>query len=165
MENNCSSFFLRLAICICCICGFPKAVLFAQVNERGLPPSFQYPNSLRSAGQAVQIPVNFSVEDLKEVNAWRVSQGAPLSIAKLIPTDLSITNAGQWVSLPDGQKVWQLHLKAKGAIALILYYSDFYIPEGGKLFIYNIDKSQLLGAYTKRTNPEKWKFRYRADCR
>lgn len=158
MENNCSSFFLRLVICICCICGFPKAVLFAQVNEGGLPPSFQYPNSLRSAGQAVQIPVNFSVEDLKVVNAWRVSQGAPLSIAKLIPTDLSITNAGQWITLPDGQKVWQLHLKAKGAIALILYYSDFYIPEGGKLFIYNINKSQLLGAYTKRTNPENGSF-------
>lgn len=158
MMNHCNSFFLRLVICLFCICGFSNAVLHAQVSEGGLPPSFQHPNSLRSAEQPIQIPVNFSVEDLKVVDAWRVSQGSPLAIAKLIPTDLGITNAGQWVTLPDGQKVWQLHLKAKGAIALILYYSDFHIPEGGKLFIYNIDKSQLLGAYTKRTHPQNGSF-------
>lgn len=142
----------------CSICCLFTAAVQAQISEGGLPPSFQYTTYLRSAEQPLQIPVGFSVEDLKTVDAWRVSQGAPLAIAKVIDTDLSIQNAGRWVTLPDGQQVWQLHLQAKGAIALLLYYSDFYIPEGARLFIYNIDKTQVLGAYTSNTHPRNGRF-------
>ena len=42
------------------------------------------------------------------------------------------------------RKIWQLRLQAKGAIALMLYYETFYLPEGGKLFIYNAEKTHLL---------------------
>lgn len=156
--NHYNRYFSRLAVCILSLCFFPMVILHAQISEGGLPPSFQFATDLRSQGQAVQVPVNFSVEDLKAVDAWRVSQGAPLAIAKVIDTDLGIDNSGRWVTLPDGQKVWQLHLQAPDAIALLLYYSDFYIPKGGKLFIYNIDKSQVLGAYTNRTHPKNGRF-------
>ena len=149
---------IRLIAGILCLCCFPTIFLHAQISEGGLPPSFQFMTNLKSTEQPVQIPVSFSVEDLKVVDAWRVSQGAPLAIAKRIETDLSISNSGNWGTIPDGQKVWQLHLEAKGAIALILSYSDFYIPEGGKLFIYNADKSQVLGAYTTRTHPQNGHF-------
>ena len=110
---------IRLIAGILCLCCFPTIFLHAQISEGGLPPSFQFMTNLKSTEQPVQIPVNFSVEDLKVVDAWRVSQGAPLAIAKRIETDLSISNSGNWRTLPDGQKVWQLHLEAKGAIALI----------------------------------------------
>lgn len=36
----------------------------------------------------------------------------------------------------------------------MLYYETFYLPEGGKLFIYNAEKTHLLGAYTSQTNPD-----------
>lgn len=158
MINHRNHFFLRLAASILCLCCLPVVFLHAQISEGGLPPSFGFTAGLRSTEQPIEIPVNFSVEDLKTVDAWRVSQGAPLAIAKVIDTDLNISGDGHWIDLPDGQKVWQLHLEAKGAIALILLYSDFYIPEGGKLFIYNIDKSQLLGAYTTRSHPQNGPF-------
>ena len=126
---------------------------FAQISEGGTPASFRYHNSLKSDLPTVQIPVKFSVEDLKTVDAWQVSQGTPLKVSTLIDTDLSIENAGNWTTLPDGKKIWQLRLQAKGAIALMLYYKEFHIPEGGRLFIYNADKSQLIGAFTHNTNP------------
>jgi hypothetical protein len=44
------------------------------------------------------------------------------------------------------------------AQGLIVSYKDFYIPKGGKLFIYNDDKSQVLGAYTHNTNPDGGQF-------
>lgn len=125
----------------------------AQLNEGGIPPSFAYSNQLRSQVEVTQIPVNFCIEDLKQVDAWKVSNGAPLATAKIIPTDLNIRNSGTWTTLPDSTKVWQLHIQAKGAIALMLYYNAFSIPEGGKLFIYNPDKSQVAGAFTHHTNP------------
>ncbi|WP_455635645.1 T9SS type A sorting domain-containing protein [Parabacteroides sp.] len=131
---------------------------YAQISEGGLPPSFDFPTSLRSEQPVVEIPVNFSVEDQKTVDAWRTSQGAPLAVAKRIPADLDINHSGEWLTLPDGTRIWQLRLRAKGAIALTLYYSDFHIPEGGKLFIYNADKTQVLGAFTGRTNPPTRKY-------
>lgn len=121
---------------------------YAQISEGGTPVSFQYQNTLKSDLPTIQIPVDFSVEDMKTVDAWQVSQGAPLKVSKLIQTDLSIDNAGNWITLPGGEKIWQLRLQAKNAIALMLYYKEFYIPEGGRLFIYNADKSHVIGAFT-----------------
>lgn len=121
---------------------------YAQISEGGTPVSFQYQNTLKSDLPTIQIPVDFSVEDMKTVDRWQVSQGAPLKVSKLIQTDLSIDNAGNWIILPGGEKIWQLRLQAKNAIALMLYYKEFYIPEGGRLFIYNADKSHVIGAFT-----------------
>lgn len=143
--------FTSLWVSVVCLSGTSRA--YAQISEGGLPPSFSLPTSLRSTPAIVEIPVNFSVEDLKTVDAWRTSQGAPLAVAKLIPADLDINDSGDWLTLPDGTRIWQLRLRAEGAIALTLYYSDFHIPDGGKLFVYNADKTHVLGAYTGRTNP------------
>jgi hypothetical protein len=126
---------------------------YAQISEGGTPTSFKYQNTLKSDLPTVQIPINFSVEDLKTVDRWQVSQGAPLKVGVLLPTDLTIDNAGSWNTLPDGKRVWRLQVQAKDAIALMLSFRDFYIPENGKLFIYSSDKTHLIDAFTHHTNP------------
>lgn len=65
---------------------------YAQISEGGTPTSFKYQNTLKSDLPTVQIPINFSVEDLKTVDRWQVSQGAPLKVGVLLPTDLTIDN-------------------------------------------------------------------------
>ena len=158
MKKQYSKFLRILITSILYIGYFSISSSLAQISEGGLPPSFQFAGSLRSEKLAEQVPVNFSVEDLKAVDAWRVSQGAPLRVAKSIPTSFDIADSGDWISLPDGSQIWQLHLQAKGAIALILYYSDFYIPKGARLYLYNAAKTQVLGAYTHRTHPKNGPF-------
>jgi hypothetical protein len=128
--------------------------LYGQISEGGLPPSFRYGHSLRSTIPLVRIPVTFNVEDMKLVDEWQVSRGQPLKVATLIGTDLNMDNAGTWSVLAGGESVWQLNIRAEGAIALMLYYKAFHIPEGGKLFIYNADKTQVIGAFTHQSNPE-----------
>ena len=131
----------------------------AQISEGGIPPSFSYEKTLRNSLATLEIPVTFNVTDLIRVDEWQVSEGiAPPCIATSIEVDLSPENSGQWSQLPTGENIWQLQLRAKDAIALILYYSDFYIPEGDKLYIYNAEKTQILGAYTHRTNPSGGRF-------
>ena len=93
---------------------------------------------------------------MKTVDRWQVSQGAPLKVGVLIPTDLTIDNAGDWSTLPDGKKVWRLQVQAKDAIALMLSFKDFYIPENGKLFIYSSDKTHLIGAPVPGTMTAVW---------
>ncbi|MDR0395151.1 MAG: trypsin-like serine protease, partial [Tannerella sp.] len=93
------------------------------------------------------------VKDLQEVDHWRAREGTPMPVAKLIAVDYTMENSGSRTTFPGGEHVWRLHLRTADAVAVMLYYQDFYIPEGGKLFIYNADKTQLLGAYTHNTHP------------
>ena len=152
--NRYRLFYHCIYISIICLFLFCPGKAKSQISEGGKPVSFNYQNPLKSWQPAVQIPVNFSVEDRIAVDEWRVSQGAPLAVSALIDTDLNMENTGEWRVLPGGEKIWQLRLQAKGAIALMLYYETFYLPEGGKLFIYNAEKTHLLGAYTSQTNPK-----------
>lgn len=141
-------FFVCLLGLLLC---YPSAT-FAQISEGGIPPSFQYPQT-RSAIQETTVPVDFYIEDLRETDNWQARTGVPMPVSTLISVDYTMDNSGYYTTLPGGENIWQLQLKAKDAVAIMLYYKDFYIPEGGKLFIYSTDKSQLLGAYTHRTHP------------
>ncbi|MDL2282613.1 PKD domain-containing protein, partial [Parabacteroides sp. OttesenSCG-928-G06] len=69
-----------------------------------------------------------------------------------------LMQSGEWTTLSNGQQILRYTISAPGAIATLLTYKDFYIPEGGKLFIYNADQTQVLGAYTSRTNPSGGQF-------
>ena len=140
---------------ICFISAFMvcSSTVFSQISEGGLPPSLNTPLTLRSAISATEVPIDFYIGDLRETDYWQARAGVPMPIAQLIPVDYTIDNAGQYTLLPGGESIWRLRLKARDAIAVMLYYSDFYIPEGGRLFIYNADYSQVLGAYTHRTHP------------
>lgn len=124
-----------------------------QISKGGLPPSFSYTETLRSEPKMIRIPINFSVEDLKNVDAWQTSQNGLLRISTLIDIDINLSESAERITLPDSSSVWQLRIQAQGAIALMLYYKTFYIPEGARLFIYNADKTHVLGAYTSQTNP------------
>lgn len=131
--------------------------LSAQISEGGTPPSFRWA-TLRRSTVPEQVPVTFDANELRRRNVQAERIGQPLVTGSVIDVHYHPANAGEWLTLPDGQRVWQLTLCASNALALMLYYTDFYIPEGGKLYIYNADKSQLLGAYTHRTNPRGGRF-------
>ena len=151
--NRMQSMMMRTLLAGCLAAGI-AASAGAQISEGGIPPSFRYEQTLRSRAAATTVAVNFNVDDEKLVDAWHESEDqTPRCIGKVINVNMSPENAGAWSTLPDGQTIWQLEIRAEGAQALSLYYADFLIPEGGKLFLYNTDKSQLLGAYTHATNP------------
>lgn len=129
--------------------------LFAQISEGGLPPSFSYPDQLENlmTKKPYVASINFDVKKLRAQDKQMEDMNTPLRTSVIIPADLNINNSGNWVTLPDGQHVCRLEISAPKAIALMLYYDEFYIPEGGKLFIYNAAKNHVIGAYTSKTNP------------
>ncbi|MDR1722937.1 MAG: T9SS type A sorting domain-containing protein [Tannerella sp.] len=131
-----------------------------QISFGGLPPSFSYDEtvdetvSVRSSSMKMTVPIDFYVNDLLAVDNWKAAnQGAPLVVGRIIPVKYNMDNSGFRTTLPGGERIWRLQIKADGAYALMLYYNDFYIPEGAKLFIYDPGKNKVLGAYTHQTNP------------
>ncbi len=131
--------------------------LSAQISQGGTPPSFSYniPNGFE--WQQLQSPdmVSINNEDLIE-DATRGP--GPRRMGVSIYVNKGIKEAGTWTVLPNGDKVWRLGLEVPNALALGVYYDDFYIPEGGKLFLYNDNRNQVIGAYTATNNPAKHLF-------
>lgn len=48
--------------------------------------------------------------------------------------------------------MWKLEISCPEALSINLLYNKFWLPEGGKFFIYNADKTETIGAFTSFNN-------------
>jgi len=145
-------FFIWLTFCI----GYLSA--YSQISEGGVPPSFNHISTLRSTTPVYNAQVDLDVDRLLWEDSIMTRNGNVPRIAVDVPVDIDIRNTGKWSVLPDSVKIWQQTVIAKDATGIIISYEDFYIPKGGKLYIYNKDKTHILGAYTNATYPEGGSF-------
>lgn len=137
--------------------------LVAQVSQGGTPPSFSEQGTTPSSSGVSQpvavriplidVPVTFDFAKLRAEDAEAKEQGLPPRLGVTIPLNgLDLLKKGEWTTLGNGQRVCRLAIRAAGAKALNLYYEQFYIPEGGQLFIYDKKKTHILGAFTNENN-------------
>ena len=63
-----------------------------------------------------------------------------------------LINSGTWQQLSNGDKLWRLNVVCPGALSVNFCYDKFWIPEGGKFFVYSKDKKHSIGAFTSRNN-------------
>lgn len=69
-------------------------------------------------------------------------------------TDFTPQNSGTSFTLADGTRVWRLGIRSVGAYSINLLFSEFEIPPGARLFLYNKSQTHVLGAFTHRNNSE-----------
>ena len=62
-------------------------------------------------------------------------------------TELNLQNSGTWMDLKNGGRIWQLVLTCKAALTVNLAFTNTEIPEGNELYVYNPDKSFILGSF------------------
>ena len=124
--------------------------VYAQPSKGGIPPSFSQTYQFDES-RAFTVPEP-NVAALQAEDALRTNPAPRLAVA--LPVDLSPCNSGEWITLDSGETVWQLAIESPGAKALLLTYSSFNLPKGSKLFIYNRERTQVLGAYTEENNPK-----------
>ncbi len=120
----------------------------AQLSNGGQPKSFSA--SVRSQVQVVQMP-GVDVEALKAEDA-RQSKDVPFRFGAPFDVDYSLTNSGTWDNLPDGGRLWRLSIYSPGAYSINLLYSDYELPQGAELFVYNRNHDMVIGAFTSRNN-------------
>lgn len=127
-------------------------ITYSQVNEGGIPSSFTSENlspTLISRDFPKPDMEKLTAED--DLNAQSQYPG-PERMAYSVMINLDIKEAGQHEYLNDGTGIWRLKIHVPDALALGVYYSDFYLPEGAKLFLYNESKTQVIGAFTAANN-------------
>ncbi len=128
----------------------------SQMSEGGTPPSFKYPELLKSGKfrfSGITLPVNLDLDELYKEDLLNNEIGAPPRLAVSIPVHTDIFEYAEHIQLPDGTNIRQFTIEAPDALGINFRYEKFFIPAGGRLFIYNSDKTQILGAYTHDTNP------------
>ena len=118
-----------------------------QLTLGGTPPSFSY-NLPRDLSGKTQV----SPPDLTITRQEDVIYPSPYRFGIVLPVDVSPDHSGNWTTLPDGIQIWRATVSSPGALALSAYFDRFHIPDGGKLFIYNSDKSQVIGAFSSMNN-------------
>jgi len=136
---------LLLSFSFCC------STLFAQVTNEGTPASWNLPQQKVSYApiempkvDLVSLYVQDQVNDKIKSKPYRI--GVPMEV------DFGLQNAGFWTSLPNGDRIWRIFIESTDAVHLSFNLDEFYLPEGGKIYLYTDDRSDLLGAYTATQN-------------
>ncbi|HET6567396.1 MAG TPA: T9SS type A sorting domain-containing protein [Rhodothermales bacterium] len=133
--------------------GGVNQALFAQITKGGTPYSFTNPVTTKPKPVVLPEPniaATLAADQAKKVLGIEIPfrYGVPVDI------DYGLDNAGTWEDLPNGDRLWRLEITSPGATSTSLVYSEFAIPPGGKLFLYNKDRSTVVGALTEDNNPD-----------
>lgn len=102
-----------------------------------------------SSKTALSSDVNYIEISAPEIteNELNDKDGEAFEFAKLIPANINLFDEAEQIELANGN-VWRIAIHSAGAKAISLYYDQFDIPYGGKLFIYSPDLSQTAGPFT-----------------
>ncbi|MDD5088978.1 MAG: serine protease, partial [bacterium] len=114
--------------------GTPRSFALAQVDA---PPTAPLP--------AVDVSA-YLAEDAQADKDEPYRFGAPLEVA------FDMEHFGAWTTLPDGGRIWRLRIASPGAFSIGLLYDRWQIPELCDLFLYNDDRSHVIGAFTSFNN-------------
>jgi hypothetical protein len=92
-----------------------------------------------------------NVSQLLAEDELEQSKGVPFRFGYGHAVDLNLSNSGTWEYVDNG-RLWRLKISAPGATSINLIFGTYFVPEGGKLFIYGTDRKQIIGALTASNN-------------
>jgi len=123
----------------------------AQISQGGTPYSFTNTIQFQNKSAATITLQNPDLTVLAAEDAITDPRQA-YRVGVNLPVNLNVNNSGKWQALQNGGRLWRLVIHSDDAMALGLYYNNFYVPNGGQVFIYNETKDHVIGAFTAANN-------------
>jgi len=126
--------------------------IYSQVSNQGQPKSWLL-NISSQDSKIVNLP-SFNLEEIKQqdaLNDYRFD--APWRFGYMHNVNYGLEH-GNWTILDNGDRIWRLLIKSKKALSLNFIFDEFYMPEGGYLFLYNDERTDILGAYDSNQNQD-----------
>ncbi|WP_372950855.1 trypsin-like peptidase domain-containing protein [Mariniphaga sp.] len=123
----------------------------SQISTNETPTSFKENFKKKNIPVIIMPTLNYEIIDKEDfIDSLN---GLPPRFGYDFDVDINMKNSGVWTELPNKKgRLWQLRIYSPGALSINLLYDKFYIPEGGKFFIYSPDEKKKLGAFTHRNN-------------
>jgi PKD repeat protein len=129
---------------------------FAQIQRDGTPPSVIFNYS--SAIDALDYSPNVDVRAMMQEDEILAKQGVPERAGFVQPVGINMTSSGVWTRMPGNRMMWQVKLQASNAKALGVVFENFYIPDGAELYLYDDNKTMIIGAFTSDNNNDQMVF-------
>ncbi len=124
---------------------------YANASEKGNMQS--YTIQLTDPNVAAEITEDAVTDQHKEI-AWR--------FGTLLPVNYTLSNSGEWSHDDnEGISTWKLRLSFQHAESINLNFNNFQLSSTAKLFVYNDNFSDVLGAITVKNNKEDQLFSIR----
>jgi len=141
-------------LCVLCWTLFSNA----QISEGGQPISFDSKYSSLKKDIPVKKTSPIDLAKIQKEDEEDEANGLPPRFGYPIEVNYSLENSGVWEDLPNGDRLWRLSIECKDANSINLLYEKFKLPKGAKLFLYNADKTYVIGAFTERNNKPDSRF-------
>lgn len=145
--------YLKIIIFFVSFCPFTNVTAQLSTNEK--PVSFGRESELHVKQGSTNPIVTMPQLDMAKIEDEREEESdneIPLRFGYSHEVNYNINNSGIWYELPNGDKLWQLEIICPNALSVNLCYDKFWIPKGGKFFVYSKDKKQSIGAFTSINN-------------
>jgi lysyl endopeptidase len=125
-------------------CFFHSEGVWSQLSSGGVPSSFSQkgiPNA--PLVMLPQLPAVY--ENQAESDTIHLK---PLIFAYSFDLSYDMEKDGRWDTLADGRLIWRIGFVSPGAYSLNVIFSTFDIPAEGRVFLYDLSKETVLGAFT-----------------
>ena len=124
----------------------------AQVTNEGEPASWAL--NTKSNITAISLP-QVDIQKVKSQDDINDNiRAKPYRIGIPHKVNYGLDNAGAWTQLPNGDRIWRILFSSQDAVHLSVTFDEFFLPKGGKIYLYNNDRTDKSGAYTDIQNNE-----------
>ncbi|MFO7998470.1 MAG: T9SS type A sorting domain-containing protein [Bacteroidales bacterium] len=132
---------------------FAPLLVLSQVGKPGTPPSFS--DSLEMPPLVFeQMPRVDVSRMLLEDQVFDTIADIPWRFGENVPLGFNPDNAGSWIELENGGRLWRLGMQSPGALSINLTFDHYRLPPDAELYVYSPDRSVVLGAFTDYNNQE-----------
>jgi len=125
---------------------YSSCAVFAQLSMGGRPSGFKFYPRWESA--ALTSMPDFDIDKVKAQAAASEPDVKQFRFGYAHTADISPLNSGTWHTLPSGNRLWMLRIKSPGAYGISLGFKNIRLRTGDKIFVYNKNKTNILGAFT-----------------
>ena len=125
---------------------FISTLSYTQVTNSGQPVSWGL--NLDNQVEKITLP-DFDLDAVKAedaINDYKFE--APWRFGYMHSVDYGFDD-GVWSTLENGDRIWRILITSKNALSLNFIFDDFYMPEGGYIYLYNNQRTDLLGHMTQ----------------
>jgi len=118
----------------------------SQISTGGNPPGFKY-QTLSDDFREIRLG-DIDFDSIRIEDEENDLAGYPFRYGILMPVNENMIHHVNAEKIEDKGYIWRLKLTTESALAIAVYFDRFEIPDGGVLYLYNEDKTDVLGGYT-----------------
>ncbi len=137
-------------IIILIICSCLPSLTFSQLAIGGIPlPVSGQQQKVEHIYIMPSLPMGLPEEDFAKDPYVKLK---PFAFAHSFQAGLDPENSGKWLDYNRSYDIWQLKLYSEGAFSIGVIFDRYRLNEGVRLFLFNKDRSVVLGALTSQNN-------------